>query len=68
MGGDRGTVESRHTRPDGHRRRVVGPWFHADSSQGVLVVSAVLWSAAFALHVRGNTRFLMSPRPDGKEG
>lgn len=48
--------------------RVLGPWFRADLTQKSLVVSAVLWSAAFALYVLGNTRFLMTPRPDGKEG
>jgi len=48
--------------------RVLGPWFRADLTQKSLMVSAVLWSAAFALYVLGNTRFLMTPRPDGKEG
>lgn len=48
--------------------RVFGPWFRADLTQVALAVSGGLWSAAFALYVIGNSRFLMTPRPDGKEG
>jgi uncharacterized protein involved in response to NO len=48
--------------------RVFGPWFRADLTQPVLVLAAGLWSAAFALYVISNARFLMTPRPDGKEG
>ncbi len=48
--------------------RVFGPWLRADLTQKSLVVSGVLWSAAFALYVLGNARILLTPRPDGKEG
>ena len=48
--------------------RVFGPWFRADLTQNLLVISAGLWSAAFALYLAGNSRILMTPRPDGKEG
>ena len=48
--------------------RVFGPWFRADLTQNLLVISAGLWSAAFALYLAGNSRVLMTPRPDGKEG
>ncbi len=48
--------------------RVFGPWFRADLTQKVLVISAGLWSVAFVLYVIGNARILMTPRPDGKEG
>jgi len=48
--------------------RVFGPWFRAELTQNFLVISAGLWSVAFALYVIGNARVLMTPRPDGKEG
>jgi len=48
--------------------RVFGPWFRADLTQTTLVVSAALWSTAFALYALGNVRILLTPRPDGKEG
>jgi uncharacterized protein involved in response to NO len=48
--------------------RVFGPWFRADLTQTTLVVSAALWSTAFALYALGNVRILLTPRPDGNEG
>lgn len=48
--------------------RVFGPWFRADLTQSTLVFSAGLWSLAFVLYIVGNTRILITPRPDGKSG
>jgi uncharacterized protein involved in response to NO len=48
--------------------RVFGPWVRADLTRTALISSGTLWSLAFALYVIGNTRFLTTPRPDGKEG
>jgi hypothetical protein len=48
--------------------RVFGPLFRADLTRSVLVASVVCWSIAFALHVLGNARVLLTPRPDGKVG
>jgi uncharacterized protein involved in response to NO len=48
--------------------RVFGPWFQPQLTRTVLIVSAGFWSVAFALYVVVNTRYLVTPRPDGKEG
>jgi uncharacterized protein involved in response to NO len=48
--------------------RVFGPWVRADLTRTALISSGTLWSLAFALYVIGNTRFLTTPRPDGKPG
>jgi len=48
--------------------RVFGPWLRADLTRAALISSAGLWSIAFALYVVGNTRSLITPRPDGKPG
>ena len=48
--------------------RVFGPWLRADLTRSALISSATLWSLAFALYVIGNSRFLTTPRPDGKPG
>jgi uncharacterized protein involved in response to NO len=48
--------------------RVVVPWLLPAMTQHSLVVSATLWSLAFALFLIGNFRPLVSPRPDGMPG
>ena len=48
--------------------RVLGPWLRADLTRAVLVASAGCWSLAFLLYLLVNTRFLLTPRPDGKAG
>ncbi len=48
--------------------RVFGPWLRADLTRTALISSATLWSLAFAIYVICNTRYLTTPRPDGKPG
>ncbi len=48
--------------------RVFGPWFQPQLTRTALIVSAGCWSAAFILYVVVNVRYLLTPRPDGKEG
>ena len=48
--------------------RVLGPWLRADVTRTVLVASAGCWAVAFLLYLLVNTRFLLTPRPDGKPG
>ena len=48
--------------------RVFGPWFRADLTATMLTVSAWCWAAAFLIYVVGNAKYLVTPRPDGKEG
>jgi len=48
--------------------RVFGPWFRADLTATMLTVSAGFWAAAFLIYVVVNARYLVTPRPDGKEG
>lgn len=48
--------------------RVFGPWFQPQLTRTVLIVSAGCWSLAFALYAIVNGRFLLTPRPDGREG
>ena len=50
------------------RVRVVVPWVQPAMTQQSLVVSASLWSLAFALYLAGNIRPLITPRPDGMPG
>ena len=48
--------------------RVLGPWLRTDLSHPAVLISAGLWSLAFALYVVANLRYLITPRPDGKPG
>lgn len=48
--------------------RVVIPWLRPDLNTPALVVAAAAWTLALALYLLGNTRILLSPRPDGREG
>lgn len=48
--------------------RVFGPWFQPQLTRTALIVSAGCWSLAFALYIVVNARYLLTPRPDGKQG
>ncbi len=48
--------------------RVFGPWFQPQLTRTALIVSAGCWSLAFALYIVVNAKYLLTPRPDGKEG
>jgi len=48
--------------------RVFGPAFLPLSYSGVIVLTAILWTAAFVLYLRVYAPILWSPRADGKPG
>ncbi len=48
--------------------RVFGPWYRADLTATMLIVSATCWAVAFLVYVTVNAKFLVTPRPDGKAG
>ncbi len=48
--------------------RVAGPLVHPAAYLSVLIVSGVLWSAAFTLYAAAHASVLTSPRVDGKPG
>ena len=48
--------------------RVFGPWFQPQLTRTALIISANCWFLAFILYVVVNARYLLTPRPDGKEG
>jgi uncharacterized protein involved in response to NO len=48
--------------------RVLGPLIRADLTRDLIVASAGFWGLAFALYVVVNARYLVTSRPDGKQG
>lgn len=48
--------------------RVLGPWIRPDLTRTALIASAICWSLAFSFYLIGNVRYLLTPRPDGKQG